>query len=191
MAQEYKIVHLDAGKEPFIDRNGNQWINVLFEGFSSEPTKWVMRPESTAKYRVGDMVYGRLESVEGKNYQRFYKEQKPETGGATQLGSPTRPAYQPNDNTQESIARSVALKASVDVHEKGASDSAVLATADTYLSWLQGRLVSTQQSPLSGLEKARQVAQSLKRDDRDEDADIRSMLESSQPYPEEDLPAGY
>src|SRR5438876_146173 len=98
MAQEYKIHTIDPGKEPFLDRNGNQWINVLFEGHLSQPTKWVMRPESVGKYSPGDTVYGRLETPEGKNYERFYKEQKPDGYGSAPSGNQPKSSYPPRDD---------------------------------------------------------------------------------------------
>jgi hypothetical protein len=142
MAQNYKIIHLDPGKEPFLDRNGNQWVNVLFEGYASEQTKWVMRPESVGKYHVGDTVYGRLEEPEGKNYKRFYKEQKPDApqGGGSSAASGGKPAYQPKD--EHAIAKAVALKAAVDILSKEQLEvktpGAVTGLADKFLAWLEG-----------------------------------------------------
>lgn len=106
MAQNYTIHTFDPGKEPFIDRNGNQWINVLFEGELSNPTKWVMRPDSVAKYKVGDTVFGRIDQVDGKNYQRFYKEQKPDGGygsAPTQAGQVAQAKYAPKDDREDGM----------------------------------------------------------------------------------------
>lgn len=186
MAQDYKIAHFDPGKEPFIDRNGNQWVNVLFEGELSNPTKWVMRPDSVGKYKVGDTVYGRIEQVEGKNYQRFYKEQKSDFGGGGQpqlqpQGQGSKPAYQPKD--EHAIAKAVALKAAVDF-AKDSSDDYVLQVAGNFLAWLESdkQPTSTQQSPsqptstpTSGYDKAKQQAQRIR--ERQEDEDLRNNIE--------------
>lgn len=135
MASDFKIVHFDPGKEPFIDRNGNQWVNVLFEGYLSEPTKWVMQPKNVGNYHSGDTVYGRLEDPEGKNYKRFYKEQKPDVPSGTTATSAGKPAYQPKD--EHAIAKAVALKAAVNSHSDGNAQT-ILKTADRYLAWLEG-----------------------------------------------------
>lgn len=139
--QELKIIHLDPGTQPYFDQNGNQWVNVLFEGFQNEPIKWVVKDLS--QYQVGQTIYGHIEqktSQAGKPYNRFYRDQKPDYGQATQAGAVAGSKYQPrDDNTQESIARSVALKAAVDfTPTAGMNDlQDVLKVANTFLAWLQ------------------------------------------------------
>lgn len=140
--QELKIVHLDPGTQPYFDQNGNQWVNVLFEGFQNEPIKWVVK--NVSQYQIGQTVYGHIEqktSQAGKPYNRFYRDQKPDYGQAAQAGAVAGAKYQPrDDNTQESIARSVALKAAVDYRNGTDRNSAsdVLRDAETFLAWLQG-----------------------------------------------------
>lgn len=212
MAQNYTIHTFDPGKEPFKDRNGNQWVNVLFEGHLSTPTKWVMRPESVDKWKPGMTVYGRLEQPEGKNYERFYKEQKPDGYGSNQASPAfeSKSKYTPNPEQQESIARSVALKAAVDasvafkVPSLEVTEAGILKTAEVFLAWLQGsseskfpnladvgqrveaEMTGFDMKPKSGYDKFKQQGEALKRDERDEFNDMRSANDEPLPeYPED------
>jgi hypothetical protein len=171
MSQNYKIKHLDAGKEPFMDRNGNTWINVLFEEASSEPIKWVVKDMS--KFTIGQTVYGRIETPEGKSYKRFYREPQPDTPANNQssAGNALTSTTSSYDSTQESIARSVALKAAVDLMP-GASPPAVLGVAGDFLHWLQ------QNSNTSKKEKSN-VAQS---NDKEDDKAVDTYINQAESY---------
>ncbi len=71
---EYEIIAFDTGKEPFVDNHGNTWCTVAFQGIS-EPVRWVVKDPT--KYKIGDMVYGKITqetSKAGKPYNRFRKE---------------------------------------------------------------------------------------------------------------------
>jgi hypothetical protein len=142
--REYEIVHFE--KSDFQDQNGNYWCNVLFKGAASEPIKIVVKDPTDSVFSVGSILYGRITnetSKAGKPYNRFRREKKPDA--PTTLGNDgstgNSQGWKSNDaGTQESIARSVALKAAVDSHSSGKVDD-ILKTAETYLAWLQGGAV--------------------------------------------------
>lgn len=116
MAQEYEITSIDAGKEPFIDQNGNTWITAVFLGFG-EPVKWVVKDVS--KFKVGDTVYGRIEEVPtkkdpSKTYNRFYREAKPETSYVPDKED--KPTAEYWDNKQSQIKAQWAIGQAVQLH---------------------------------------------------------------------------
>ena len=77
MAQEYTVE--DVRPRDYKDRHNNTWCDVAFKEVG-EPVVWVMKDPSKA--RVGDKVYGSLtdeKTQNGDDYQRFRREQKPET----------------------------------------------------------------------------------------------------------------
>lgn len=134
--QDYKITYFEAGN--FTDDHGNTWCNVLFEGAQNEQIRIVVKDPS--KHAIGQVLYGHIEekmSKANKPYLRFIKDTKPEVGNQGRaVGSSS---YSHDDSTQESIFRSVALKAAVD-YRKGTdryTASEVLKDADTFLAWFQ------------------------------------------------------
>lgn len=112
MAQDYKLLKFDPGLEnPFKDQNGNLWTTAVFEGIQEE-VKWVVKDPS--KIQEGNSYYGEVKkatSKAGKDYLRFYREQKPDfqssqqgtfAGGAGSnpyTGS-SKPAYKDNSDGQ-------------------------------------------------------------------------------------------
>lgn len=74
--QEYKLK--DFKDSDFKDQNSNTWCDAIFEGHG-EPVKWVVK--DPMKIRVGDSFYGEIKqmtSKAGKQYNRFYRAQKPD-----------------------------------------------------------------------------------------------------------------
>jgi hypothetical protein len=119
------------------------FYSVKFEG-NAEAYLW----QAKTAPAVGQKVYGHLELTKtGKStkFKRASKDQTPAVGSApvvTELPSVTpKGAYKP-DTQQESIARSVALKAAVDLFAPGnAGDITIphtISTADQFLAWLSG-----------------------------------------------------
>jgi hypothetical protein len=78
MAQEYVLKSFKASD--FKDFQGNVWCDAAWEGIS-EPTKWVMKPETTERIEVGKSYYGEIKDETYKNgnpYRRFHKRKDPE-----------------------------------------------------------------------------------------------------------------
>lgn len=141
MAQEYLVKDLKVGD--YKDPHGNTWCTLSLEGIS-EPVRIVVK--DPASITLGTNIYGHIEtktSQAGKAYQRFYKDQREDnqsSSGSTHFS----PRNAKNDaDTQESIARSVALKAAVDFATDTKMDiHAVINTADVFLTWLRGEEIS-------------------------------------------------
>lgn len=178
----------DAVKDP----HGNIKGSVLFVEDKSEPIDATFKTMPNA----GDKKYGVVDlylTKAGKSRKGFKRADRPDDRGTAQAGQVAQAKYPRNDEaTQESIARSVALKAAVDYvasWKEASNSSDILAISDKFLAWLQGNAPAPQ--PASGYDKAKAVAQNLRRDDRDEDNDLRSMMNNSEPYPEDDLPPEY
>lgn len=77
MAQEYKVVQFKKGD--FQDNYGNWWCDMVLEGFG-EPVKIVVK--DPMQFEDGMTLYGSIEqktSKAGKQYNRFKREQKPDT----------------------------------------------------------------------------------------------------------------
>lgn len=95
--REYTIKQFKPGD--FTDQNGNKWCDILFEEFSSEPIRIVVK-DPTA-YSVGMKIYGHMEVKEskaGKPYTRFYRQQKPDYSGGTSTSvSGAKSNYTPKD----------------------------------------------------------------------------------------------
>lgn len=131
MPQEYIVRAFKAGD--FKDNYGNTWCEVAFDGIS-EPVRWVVQDPS--KVELGQVVYGHIEdatSKAGKPYNRFKTDKREEQAS-------TPPARAVALNTEDSIARAVALKAAVEIVAASAPKDvgAVLEVADKFLIWLQG-----------------------------------------------------
>lgn len=159
----------------------------------------------------GEKVYGHIELAKSGKSTRFKKAKKEDTPATDSAGAqPTATHQVPHDKTQqESIARSVALKAAVDfIKGENLGSDNVLRLADTFLIWLtnsgsSGRGEGSDPSPqatnvaqspepaaatLSGYEKARAVASNLRRDDKAEDEEIKSMMQNEPWYGEAEMP---
>lgn len=135
--QEFEIKNFQKGD--FVDDHGNYWCSMALAGVS-EPVRIVVK--DPMQYRDGMTLYGHISdetSKAGKPYLRFRKDQRDEHQKPNQApgeaGTPV--SYeQRQDNTQESIARSVALKAAVDFVNKHSEPSDVIMVAEQYLAWL-------------------------------------------------------
>lgn len=202
--------------QPVTDAHNNVKGSVLFEEDRAEPIDATFKPPvevGQKKYGVVDLYQTKAGSMR-KGFQRRDRPQPGYGGQPVQAGQVASAKYPRNDeHTQESIARSVALKAAVDTfahYTPNNTDSItplVLKTADTYLAWLQGssestdpkateRLTTSEQggnstSQVSGYDKAKAVAQNLRRDDRDEDQEVRSLVENVEHYELQDIPPEY
>lgn len=83
MAQNYKVKEVQEQDTPFVDKHGNTWLTVAFEGVS-EPVRWVVKDPS--KVTEGMSVEGDIveaTSKAGKTYLRFKRvQQQPGNGKA-------------------------------------------------------------------------------------------------------------
>lgn len=117
--KEYVISHFQAGD--YKDSNGNTWCNVLFEGRQNEPIRWVVKDPSA--FSVGQTVYGHVEtktSQAGKDYLRFYRDQKPPDEPQGRTGGSS---WQPRDDmairAQWAIGQAVAWSIGNDLDKIG------------------------------------------------------------------------
>lgn len=222
--QEYTIESFN----PWIDRetgnavkdpHGNIKGSVLFVEDKSEPidaTFKSMPNPGDKKFGIVDLYQTRAGSTR-KGFKSAPRPQPGYNSTPVQAGQVAAGKYQRNDeHTQESIARSVALKAAVDIFPslgykpQQANQDYVTQVADVFLAWLQGSSESTspkaQTTPQmtqapgaqmdttttpSGYDKARAVAQNLRRDERDEDNEVRSLVETAAPVDYEEIPPEY
>lgn len=115
------------------------WYTVQFHG-DANTHLWQAKTAPVA----GERVYGHIEkTASGKStkFKRAKKENVPHDAQGSQqastLGVPAKYA-QTNLDTQDSIARSVALKAAVDSLSPDSGTDVAIKVAETFLAWLQG-----------------------------------------------------
>ena len=179
--KDYKIVVFEKGD--FKDDNGNFWCNIGLDGEMNEPVRIVVKDPMDTAFTAGLSIYGHIEvktSKAGKPYRRFYREKKPDVSPASNQAPVTQSKYTSNDDVQESIARSVALKAAVDLCASNAvrSEVTVLETADKFLAWLT---------------KAPQPQKSnvVQYSDDDDNAVAQYQEEASRDYSNEEMPEDF
>lgn len=175
--------------QPITDPHNNVKGSVLFEEDRAEPIDATFKPPveiGQKKYGVVDLYQTKAGSIR-KGFQR---RDKPQAVYPAQAGQITQGKYPRSDeHTQESIARSVALKAAVDHYPTvTTSKISVIDIADQFLAWLQGVEQPTTTAPATGYDKARAVAQNLRRDEREEDAELRSMMNNQPDDTNDDIP---
>ena len=91
MAQEYKVLQFKKGD--FQDAHNNYWCDMALEGFG-EPVRIVVK--DPMQYHDGMTLYGEVKtqtSKAGKEYNRFYREQRPETATPPSGGKPQNDQY--------------------------------------------------------------------------------------------------
>lgn len=163
--QLYTIKDFSVGD--FKDPNGNTWCEVVFAEDPSEQYRWVVK--DPVKVTLGTKVYGHIEektSKAGKPYNRFYRDKQedaPQTA-STVMGHT-------GQSTDESIARSVALKAAVD--SRWTKPETVIQFAEVYLAWLRGDV----QKPVDEVQN-----KPAKRDEDDEAID--TYQRNAEPLPD-------
>lgn len=179
-AKEHTLTSFDPGKDPFVDPHGNTWVTATFEGIT-EPVKWVIK--DLGKIRVGDSYYGEIKeqtSKAGKPYLRFYRESKPE-GGYTQpqqTALPESPSGDYWDDKNAQIRAQWAIGQAVSAICKDGKEPHypnVESVAKELFA-----MVDRVKQPQTGLDKARAVAASLKKDDEpapsDDDAPMYNNI---------------
>lgn len=120
------------------------WYSVKFEG-DADTYLWMAKtaPEAGKKY------YGQIEKTSsGKSvkFKKLKEEDAPRTSSAPSNNTPTNSGH--SQSTDESIARSVALKAAVEFATGDVDTGYVLGVADEFLVWLKGGTVDS--TPQSG-----------------------------------------
>lgn len=194
-AREYTIKNWSPWEDrdndgaPVRDQHGNYRGSVLFDEDSSEPIDATFKTQPA----VGDKKYGVVDLYQtraGKTRKGFKSAPRPQPGygnAPVQAGQvAAKREWQPDSpEKQDSIARSVALKAAVDTPwGSPPSETEVLQLADRYLGWLQG--IPLQLNPASGYEKARQTAEQL----RERTEPVMMPFEGSE-YPIDEVPPEY
>lgn len=121
------------------------WYTVQFQG-DAQTHLWQAKTAPVS----GERVYGHIEkTASGKStkFKRAKKEDIPhDAQGSQQASTSGVPAKyaQTNPDTQDSIARSVALKAAVNAatatHSAGLAitENGIIKTAEVFLAWLKG-----------------------------------------------------
>lgn len=125
-------------------------------------------------------------NAKGKDYVR----QAPKEEQAS--GSRVSSNYTPNPEQQESIARSVALKAAVDYYSgQKPTPSEVTNVAERFLDWLtnSGSQAVVATKPVSQTTNVAEKPQSAA--PYDYDADITSLMEQGQQLPPDDVPGDW
>lgn len=168
--QEYKILQFKKGD--FQDAHLNYWCDMALEGVS-EPVRIAVKDPMT--YSDGMTLYGHITdetSKAGKPYRRFRKDQRDEGQQSFSGASPSKSNYKTDDHTQESIARSVALKAAVDyLNGQPEIKKNVLGIAEEFLAWLQGGNQPTEtKTEQTGYDKAKAQADAIKERQTDDQA---------------------
>lgn len=133
MSETYKITAVSEKIKNWSSQHGDfTTYFVRLDGQGDEAVQVNKKSSSTAP-KVGDEIYGELTSTEYGI--KFKSVTKP-------FGTDTKPSE--SNDTQDSISRSVALKAAVDywnsvlTHTKSdATSQAVLEIADDFLVWLK------------------------------------------------------
>ncbi len=142
MSETYKIGAVSEKIKNWSSQHGDfTTYYVRLEGQSD--TVQVNKKSSSPSPKVGDEIYGDL--TESEYGTKFKSASKPFGGSARTPES---------NDTQDNIARSVALKASVEYWAIGASantgtEEEVLDTADKFLTWLTGSQGKVQGVPSS------------------------------------------
>ena len=218
--REYSVLSFDpwidkATGQPIKDGFGNVKGTVLFNEDRAEPIDGTFKTIPN----VGDKKFGVVDfytTKAGSLRKGFKRAERPEQasgyGGVAVGSSGSKPSYQ-SPEQQESIARSVALKASVDlaasIESKYKKVDDVLATADIFLAWLQNKpsaSVSTDSTVVSQPTNEPQRAvvgassqparnwNSVGQRDRDPDPEAQSLYNrqaEAEFYPDDVPPDGY
>lgn len=180
----------DTGN-PATDLHGNFKGSVTFEEDKSEPIDATFKTQPA----VGDKKYGTVDLYQtraGKTRKGFKSAPRPNPAyGAIQGASsgdmaPKREWQPDSPEKQDSIARSVALKAAVDFC-RGSKYEDVLPLAENFLAWLKGSSATSQQPQASGYEHARQQAQQI----RERLPEPSVMPFEGSEWPIEDVPEEY
>lgn len=184
MAQEYKLIQLKPGD--FQDNHGNTWCDAAFEGVS-EPVKWVVKDPRA--YTEGESYYGEIKdmtSKAGKAYLRFYRQLKPEDEqqvfSAHPHPSPRRDYVDHHEAIKAQWAIGQAVQLSI---ANGKLDlEAVEADAKQFYTMVD-RIAGSAETPsvvspaaTSGYDKFK-ASKPTAKSEKDEDAEIRSLLESN------------
>lgn len=151
---DYKITRIS-------DRPAREWQNpkggvvyyrdVMLDGWDKPVSIGKKSPDAL---QVGLTVTGTVERTGGEA-DKWHGAPMGSFGGGGEQAAPQGKYPARDDNTQESIARSVALKAAVDAatasHSKGVitTEEGILKTADIFLAWLQGSSESTNPKPMN------------------------------------------
>lgn len=109
-----------------------RWYSVQFQG-DAETYLWMAKSQPNA----GEKYFGHLEETKSGKSVKFKKDKVPEGNQAP--GSANKQSASNSQSTDESIARSVALKAAVDYVEGDVKVDFVLEVAEDFLGWLQGK----------------------------------------------------
>lgn len=114
------------------------WYTVQFHG-DANTHLWQAKTAPVA----GERVYGHIEkTASGKStkFKRAKKEDIPQDSSYQAPDTAKGPSKysQTNLDTQDSIARSVALKAAVDSLTPDSGTDVAIKVAETFLAWLQG-----------------------------------------------------
>ncbi len=192
MAQDYVLK--DFKISDYKDNNGNTWCTAVFDG-EGEPVKWVVKDPTGL--REGRFYYGHIEdktSQAGKPYRRFYRDKRPDASSGA-----SKSTYQPRDDmairAQWAIGQAVNMIGQKVQGETVTAITPIENLAKELYAMVErvknsnGSEVREAESPtpspseglrntadqLSGIDKARAVANAQRRDDRN--AEIRSLME--------------
>lgn len=153
------------------------WYSVKFAG-DANTHLWQAK---TAPVE-GEKYYGHIEKTKsGKatKFRRAKKDDTPHEAGSPK-STPTSKYHPKDDHTQESIARSVALKAAVDIiaSGKGVHGETVFDIAEKFLAWLQNS--GTQETGNTTADDSKPPARPWTKvgKGRDEDAEEQSLYNS-------------
>lgn len=201
---DYQITRVSDDVKEWKGPKGTIYYHkVLLDGWE--------KPVSIGKKKAhalspGDTISGTIERTDAPE-DKWHAAPMGSFGGGGGFGGNAQPAkYAPkDDHTQESIARSVALKASVDMGSKTTEEA--IHNAEKFLAWLQGSSESTSPKAMtseqsqsgrsekmnsatatqtsSGYDKFKAQGQAMRRDERDEYNDMRNEQEPLPDFPGE------
>jgi hypothetical protein len=188
MAQDYKVLQFKKGD--FRDNNNNYWCDMALHGVG-EPVRIVVKDPT--QYHDGMELYGRVEektSQAGKQYLRFYREQKDDNQASFTASTSTPPApsgqpvkkeWQPRDDN--AIRAQWAIGQAVSKVELPFTDASYYQSVESVAKKLYAMVetvkdfsTGTQPTPPRGTEAVKeQIAPAAS--NQDDDADFASLLQ--------------